>query len=82
MGWPRQGLSVQIHGMSDSDYANDPETRRSVSGYATFLNDAPVTAKSKMQDCVTLSVTEDELMAAKNVHKICCTSRRCWNLLD
>ena len=44
----------------------DPETRRSVSGYATFLNGAPVTAKSKMQDCVTLSVTEAELVAATN----------------
>ena len=56
----------KIHGMSDSDYAKDPETRRSVSGYATFLNDAPVTAKSKMQECVTLSVTEAELVAATN----------------
>ena len=55
-----------VHGFSDSDYAKDPETRRSVSGYATFLNGAPVTAKSKMQDCVTLSVTEAELVAATN----------------
>jgi hypothetical protein len=56
----------RIHGMSDSDYAKDPETRRSVSGYTTFLNEAPVTMKSKMQECVTLSVTEAELVAATN----------------
>ena len=59
-------FQFKIHGMSDSDYAKDPETRRSVSGYATFLNDAPVTMKSKMQECVTLSVTEAELVAATN----------------
>ena len=54
----------KVHGYSDSDYAKDPETRRSVSGFATFLEDAPVTANSNMQNCVTLSVTEAELVAA------------------
>ena len=34
---------------ADSDYAKDPETRKSVSGYATFLCGAPVTFKSRMQ---------------------------------
>jgi hypothetical protein len=61
-----RNYKFKVHGFSDSDYAKDPETRRSVSGYATFLNRAPVTAKSKMQDCVTLSVTEAELVAATN----------------
>jgi hypothetical protein len=42
----------------------DPESRHSVSGYCTFLNGAPVNAKSKMQQCVTLSVTEAELVSA------------------
>ncbi len=41
-----KGYKFKIHGASDSDYAKDPDTRRSVSGYATFLNGAPVTAKS------------------------------------
>jgi hypothetical protein len=59
-----KSYKFKIHGYSDSDYAKDPETRRSVSGYATFLNDAPVTANSGMQNCVTLSVTEAELVAA------------------
>ena len=61
-----KNYKFKVSGFSDSDYAKDPETRRSVSGYATFLNDAPVTAKSKMQDCVTLSATEAELVAATN----------------
>jgi hypothetical protein len=56
----------QITGVSDSDFAKDMQTRKSVSGYATFLNGALVTAKSKMQECVTFSVTEEELVAATN----------------
>jgi len=53
-----------ISGLADSDYAKDPETRRSVSGYGTFLCEAPVSQKSKMQGCVTLSVTEAESVSA------------------
>jgi hypothetical protein len=53
-----------ISGVSDSDYAKDPETRRSVAGYATFLNGACYARKSKMEAYVTLSVTEAECVAA------------------
>jgi hypothetical protein len=56
----------EITGVSDSDYAKDMQTRKSVSGSATFLNGALVKAKSKMQDCLTLTVTETELVAATN----------------
>jgi hypothetical protein len=59
-----KGLKFNIHGYTDSDYAKDLETRRSVSGCATFLEDAPVTANGRMQDCVTLSDTEAELVVA------------------
>ena len=53
----------EISGVSDSNYAKDSETRKSVSGYTTFLNEALITAKSKMQECVTLPVTQAELVA-------------------
>gem|GEM_PF-6951265 len=53
-----------IRGRSDSNYATCPVTRRSVSGYVTYLMDALVTAKSVMQKVVALSVTEAELMSA------------------
>eukprot|EP00961_Rhodomonas_salina_P056825 763673-Rhodomonas_salina.2 len=39
----------------DSDYASDPDTRKSVTGYVLSLNNAPISWKAKQQDCVTLS---------------------------
>jgi len=54
----------RVSGRSDSDYAKDPDRRRSVSGYSTFLCGAPVTMRCRMQGCVTLSVTEAEMVSA------------------
>ena len=48
----------------DPDYASDPDTRRSVSGYVLSLNGGPVSWKSKRQSCVTLSSAEAEFVAA------------------
>jgi hypothetical protein len=56
-------FEFEISGKSDSDFAKDPETRRSVSGLAAFLNEAPYVRKSKMQKFVTLSVTEAECVS-------------------
>jgi hypothetical protein len=54
-----------ISGRADSNYAKDPEPRRSVSGIITFLCGAVITLRSKMMPrMVALSVTEAELFAA------------------
>ena len=45
---------------TDSDYASDPETRRSVSGYIIYAHGVPICWKSKAQRCVTLSSCEAE----------------------
>jgi hypothetical protein len=60
-------------GMLDSDYAKDPDSRKSVSGYAKFLNGAPSSMKSEMQSCVTLSVTEAELVSATQCAQDMCS---------
>ena len=57
-------FEFEIEGWSDSDYANDVENRRSVSGWAVFLEGAPIAMKSQMQHSVTLSSTEAEYVAA------------------
>jgi len=49
-----------ISGRSDSDYAKDKQTRKSISGYMVLLEGAPVMFKSSMQKSVTLSVWEAE----------------------
>ena len=48
---------------ADSDYAKYVEDRKSITGYSTYLNDAPIFNKSKTQNSVTLSVSEAELIA-------------------
>jgi hypothetical protein len=56
-----------VSGRSDSEYASDPDERRSVSGGTVFLNGAVIHAFSRMQRCVALSVTEAEFVAAVEV---------------
>jgi hypothetical protein len=56
-------FKFRISGEADGNYAGHIEGRRSVSGYAVFLNGAPIKEKSRMQNCVTLSVTESELVS-------------------
>jgi hypothetical protein len=53
-----------ILGRSDSDFAKEPDTRKSGSGNSTFLCGAPVIQWSSMQKTVAFSVTEAELFAA------------------
>eukprot|EP00961_Rhodomonas_salina_P064182 862938-Rhodomonas_salina.1 len=54
----------QLMSWVDSDYASDPNTRKSVTGYVLSLNNEPVSWKAKRQDCVTLSSAEAEYVAA------------------
>ena len=63
--WDRNPeFHFRVSGQSDSDYAKDPMMHWSISRYATFLYGAVGMTKSKMQQSVTLSVTEADLVAA------------------
>ena len=53
-----------LHGWVDSDFAADPDTRRSVSGYLISMNNGPISWKAKRQSCTTLSSAEAEFVAA------------------
>ena len=59
-------FAFTIAGRSDSNYAKEPVTRRSVSESSVKLNGAPVMFKSGTQRHVALSMTEVELYAAVN----------------
>jgi hypothetical protein len=51
--------SLFLHGYSDSEFAGDRETHKSVFGFITFLCGAPVSWKSKARHSVTLSSTAE-----------------------
>mmetsp|Transcript_31191 Transcript_31191/g.48263 ORF Transcript_31191/g.48263 Transcript_31191/m.48263 type:complete len:168 (+) Transcript_31191:1090-1593(+) len=53
-----------LEGWVDSDFASDPDTRKSVTGYVMSFNGAPLSWEAKRQGCVTLSSSEAEFVAA------------------
>jgi hypothetical protein len=53
----------------DSDWAGDPETRISVTGFVIYLLNIPVCWRSKSQKGVTLSSTEAEYVAISEAVK-------------
>jgi len=53
----------------DSDYAGDPATRKSVSGFIIFLMNVPIMWRSKSQGCVTLSSSEAEYISLSEAAK-------------
>jgi hypothetical protein len=58
-----------IKAFCDSDYAGDYETRRSTSGYIIYVNDSPISWKSKGQERVAYSSTEAEYIAMSDASK-------------
>ncbi|VDC00050.1 unnamed protein product [Peniophora sp. CBMAI 1063] len=58
------GKPVRLVGYTDSDYANCPDSRKSVSGYCFTLGSGIISWMSKKQATVATSSTEAEYMAA------------------
>ena len=58
-----------LEAFSDSDFANDKETRISVYGYAIYSCGVPVAWKRKSMKSVVLSTTEAEYEAISEVVK-------------
>lgn len=77
-----RNFEFEIRGRSDSEYAKDSETRKSVMGYVTYVQDTPVTTKSKMQNIVALSVTEAEIIAAVDCVQEMISHKRLIESLD
>ncbi|PKI35327.1 hypothetical protein CRG98_044277 [Punica granatum] len=62
----RPGPISSIHGFSDTDWAGNPDDRRSVSGFIVFLGSNPVSWSSKKQRTVARSSTESEYKSLAN----------------
>uniref|UniRef100_A0A3Q7HPF2 Reverse transcriptase Ty1/copia-type domain-containing protein n=1 Tax=Solanum lycopersicum TaxID=4081 RepID=A0A3Q7HPF2_SOLLC len=58
-----------VTGYSDSDYAGDVDTRRSMTGYVFTLGGSVVSWKATLQPTVTLSTTKAEYMALTKAAK-------------
>ncbi|KAJ4718340.1 Retrovirus-related Pol polyprotein from transposon TNT 1-94 [Melia azedarach] len=58
-----------VTGFSDSDYAGDVDSRRSMTGYVFTLGSSVVSCKATLQPTVTLSTTEAEYMALTEAAK-------------
>jgi hypothetical protein len=60
---------VDLIGWANSDWAQDPDSRRSVTGYIFDITGGSVSWASKKQPTVVLSTVEAEYMAASNATK-------------
>ena len=59
---PEDGI-WKLEIMSDSDWAGNPDDRKSVGCYIIFLNDVPIAWRAKSQKVVSLSSSEAEFYA-------------------
>ena len=57
-------MASVLWGWVDSDWAADLDSRRSHTGYVLMMTGGTVSWKSRRQDCVSLSTSEAELVAA------------------
>ncbi|UYV73992.1 hypothetical protein LAZ67_11001747 [Cordylochernes scorpioides] len=56
-------------GFSDADFGGDLDTRKSTTGYVFMLNNGPISWCSQKQNCVSLSTTKSEYIAASKATK-------------
>ena len=63
--------SLEHIGVSDADWANDKDDRKSYTGYAFIVNNAPVSWSSHKQPTIALSTLQAEYMALSDASREC-----------
>ncbi|PKU64452.1 Retrovirus-related Pol polyprotein from transposon TNT 1-94 [Dendrobium catenatum] len=62
-GIPITKSNLVLHSFSDADWAGDPDTRKSISGFCSFLGSSLISWTVKKQNTVARSSTESEYRA-------------------
>ncbi len=62
-GFNAHGIN-QLYAFMDADFAADPETRRSRTGFLVMCNSGAIAFKSKLQTVISCSTTDAEVYAA------------------
>ena len=60
---------TKVDGYTDFDYAGNPHNRKLTSGYIFTYGGAAISRRSKLPECVNLSTTEAEYIAASEAAK-------------
>jgi hypothetical protein len=77
-----RGSDTTLKSYCDADYAGDPDTRRSTTGYLFMMNGGAISWNSKRQPTVAASTTEAEYMAAGAAIKEGLWIRKLFDTLD
>ena len=64
-----QREALELKAYADADYAANPDTRKSTSGFVLTLNGGPITWAARSQKCVAQSTTEAEYIALADCTK-------------
>ena len=73
-GLMQRGLTYRrfaggLIGYTDADWAGNRDTRKFTNSYVFLMQDAPISWRSKRQECVALSTAEAEYIAATETTK-------------
>ena len=60
---------TEVEGYMDSNYADNPDNRKSTSGYMFTYDGGTISWRSKLQDCTTLSTMEAEYIDTSEATK-------------
>lgn len=74
-----KGGKLNLTAFADADWANDPNDRRSYTGFVVKLGNDVINWESRKQRCVALSSTEAEYLAITDVCKDVCFIRNCMS---
>ena len=69
VGYSKVALQPEVEGYTDSDYAGNLDNQKLTLGYTFTYGGNAISWRSKLQECIALSTTKTEYIAASNAVK-------------